>query len=292
MRALRDFAHELIAQVRRDRTLDLAAQFAYWSLLAFFPFCIFLLTLIGYIPLHGLDRVVVGLIDRVMPAQAAAAFDKTLHEVVGRQRGWLLIVSLAGALWSATGGMSSTLTALNRAYAVEETRPWWRRKVLCTAMTAGGALLMIVATIAAMIGPGLIHRVWIFFDAGGDFFLLWRWARWPIVIVALMLALALVYHFLPNVKQPFRVFTPGAAFAIIAWVAISGAFNLYVSHFKSYAKTYGTLGAAVVLLTWLYLTGLAIILGGEINAVVERRKKRVAVVERERAEESAAEPTS
>jgi membrane protein len=268
--SLKQFARELWGQISRNRTFDLAAQFAYWSLLALFPFAIFLLTIIGYIPLHGLDSQLLEVIHGVMPAQAASLFERTLHEVIGRQRGWLLAFALVGSVWSATGGMASTLTALNRAYGVEETRPWWKRKLLCIAMTIGAALLMIVSTAALLIGPALVHNAMALLDLGGAFDVVWRWIRWPIVVVGLLFAIALVYYFLPNVKQKFRIITPGALVSVGLWMILSFAFNVYVSHFHAYAKTYGTLGAAVVLMTWLYLTGLVIILGGEINAVFDR----------------------
>lgn len=267
---LKQFARELWGQISRNRTFDLAAQFAYWSLLALFPFAIFLLTIIGYIPLHGLDSQLLEVIHDVMPAEAALLFKHTIHEVIGRQRGWLLAFALVGSVWSATGGMASTLTALNRAYGVQETRPWWKRKLLCIAMTVGAALLMIVSTVALIIGPTLVHNTMAAFGLDGVFGAVWRWIRWPLVISGLLFALALVYYFLPNVKQKFRFITPGALISVGLWMILSFAFNLYVSHFHAYAKTYGTLGAAVVLMTWLYLTGLVIILGGEINAVFDR----------------------
>ncbi|HZS35758.1 MAG TPA: YihY/virulence factor BrkB family protein [Polyangia bacterium] len=268
----RQFAKELWGQISRNRTFDLAAQFAYWSLLALFPFAIFLLTIIGYVPLHGLDEQVLDIVNNVMPAQAAALFEHTLREVIGRQRGWLLLFALVGSVWSATGGMASTLTALNRAYGVQETRPWWKRKLLCIAMTVGAALAMIVSTAAMLIGPQLVHSLMELLGLGGAFDVIWRWVRWPIVVGGLLFALALVYYFLPNVKQRFRAITPGSVIAVGLWVIVSSAFNAYVSHFHSYAKTYGTLGTAVVLMTWLYLTGLVVILGGEINAVLDRQR--------------------
>ncbi len=274
---------EIWRHVRKDRTIDQAAQFAYWSLLALFPFAIFLLTVVGYIPLHGLDTQLVGLINRIMPDQAAQLFDRTLHEIVGRQRGGLLALALFGALWSATGGMSSTMVALNRAYQLEETRPWWRRKMLCMAMTVGAAGLMIIGTAALFIGPNLVHRAWALVGAGGTFDMVWRWLRWPLIVATLMVALALLDHFLPNrkIKKRFRFVTPGSVAAIVIWIGATGALNLYARHFGSYAKTYGTLGAAVVLMTWLFLSGLAVSLGGEINAAIDREVERREVERRE-----------
>src|SRR4051812_31249411 len=115
---VRPFFREVFSSISRNSTFDLAAQLAYWSLLAVFPFLIFLLTVIGYLPLHGLDQEVMSAIYQVMPADAAKLFDQTLHEVIGRQRGWLLVVALLGGVWSASGGISAVISALNRAYEV------------------------------------------------------------------------------------------------------------------------------------------------------------------------------
>jgi membrane protein len=266
-----EWTRELVVTMRRHRILDLAAIFSYWSLLAIFPFAIFLLTVIGYVPLRGIDLQLFDTVHRIMPEQAARLFEHTVREVIGRQRGWLLFAALFGALWSATGGMSSTLTALNRAWGVEETRPWWRRKVLCIGMTVGAAGLLVVATCAMLIGPQLLGKVAELMGGEAGAHVVWRWARWPLSVSAAMVALALVYHFLPNVKQPFRLFQAGNVVAVLLWTIASAGFNAYVRHFHSYAKTYGTLGAAVVLMIWLYLTGLTVILGGEVNALVARK---------------------
>src|SRR5256885_16520914 len=110
-----EWIRDLVLAMQRHRIFDLAAIFSYWSLLAMFPFAIFLLTLVGYLPMRGLDVQLFDEVNRIMPEQAALLFEHTVREVIGRQRGWLLMAALVGALWSATGGMASTLTALNRA---------------------------------------------------------------------------------------------------------------------------------------------------------------------------------
>jgi membrane protein len=277
----RHFAKQFAESFGRNQPSDLAAQLAYFALLAIFPFAMFLLTVIGYLPLHGLDQQVMSAIYAVMPPEAAKLCDHTLHEILGKQRGWLLWTTLIFSIWTASGGTSGLITALNRAYDVSETRAAWRVKVRALAVTLGGVLTIIVATTAMMVGPGLVRDIMSFFGLGGAFDELWKFLRWPVVILAMMSMLACVYYFLPNVKQPFRFITPGSVVAVLAWLAASVGFRLYVSHFASYAKTYGALGTVIVLMVWLYISGLMVILGGEINAILDRVHKGIVHTEKE-----------
>jgi len=278
---IKEFLRQFVESFTRDQPLDLAAQLAYFAILSIFPFAMFLLTVVGYLPLHGLDRHIMEAIYSVMPPQAARLFDRTLHEIIGRQRGWLLVGTLLFALWSASGGVSGLITALNRAYRVSETRQWWRVKARALLVTLAGVVAVIIATTAMLIGPEIVHRVWAFFGLGGAFDRLWALLRWPVAVLAMMTMLACIYSFLPNVRQRWRFITPGSTVAVLAWLATSLGFRLYVSHFESYAKTYGALGTVVVLLVWLYLSSLMLILGGEINAIVDRVHKGILHEEKE-----------
>jgi membrane protein len=269
---VRLFLRELLASVQRNENVDVAAQLAYFALLSLFPFGIFVLTVIGYLPLAGLDRELMSLIYEAMPQEAAALLDKTLHEVLGRQRSGLLLVSLFGTIWSASSGVSALVTALNRALGVRETRSYVRRKLVAMGVTLSAALLTIVATSALLVGPELLHTVlaWLGFDSAFD--LIWRWLRLPLALLAMISLLALVYHLLPAKRPPLRPLSLGSVTAVLLWLSASLGLRTYVGHFGAYAKTYGTLGTAVVLMTWLYLSGLAVILGGEIDAVLARLK--------------------
>lgn len=278
------FARELGLAIARNRVKDQAAMLGFWSLLALFPFMIFLLTLMGFVPMHGLDQEVLELVHNVMPDDAAALFDRTMREVLHRQRGALLIVSLAGAVWTASGGMGGAMAALNLAHGVAETRPWWRRRLLGMAMTTSAALAITVATMFLLIGPNVLRWVLEIFDKGDEMASVWRWLRYPLATLDLLVMLACLYHFLPNTKNKFKLITPGSALAVLLWIAASVGFNFYVSRFHKFTKTYGTLGAAIILLTWLYLSALVVLLGAEINAAIERTRARIA-----RAESAAAE---
>ncbi len=277
---VRDFLHQFFESFGRNQPFDLAAQLAYFAILALFPFAMFVLTVVGYIPLHGLDQHILNATYSVMPGDVAHLVDQTLHEIIGRQRGWLLVTTLLFALWSASGGASGLITALNRAYDVSETRPAWKVKLRALVVTFGAVIAVIVATAALLIGPEIVHRIWEFFGLGGAFDTIWAILRWPVAALTMMLMVACMYYFLPNVKQKWRFITPGSTVAVLAWLLTSLGFRLYVSHFNSYAKTYGALGTAIVLLVWLYLSGLMIILGGEINAILDRVHKGIVHTEK------------
>jgi membrane protein len=264
------FAAEVVHALRANRTKDMSAQLAFWLLLALFPFCIFVLTIIGFIPMHGLDTELLGMLDDVMPTEAAQLVHRTMAEIVGKQHGLLLAVSLVTAVWSASGGMSSTSQALNLAYRVKETRPWWRMRLRGFVLTLGAAGMIVIATAGLLIGPNVVHMVWEWFELGGSFDRIWFWARWPIVVIDLLFMLACLYYFLPNARLKFRIFSPGALLAMLLWIGASVSFRYYVSHVHSYAKTYGALGTAVILIIWLYLSSVTVILGGEVNAAFDR----------------------
>jgi membrane protein len=267
------FVRGVALSIHRNQMTDLAAQLAYWALLAMFPSLIFMLTVIGYLPLRGVDRVLLHEIYRVMPSEAAQLVDHTIHEVIGRQRGVLLIASLFGTLWSGSRSVGGVIGALNRAHGVGETRSFLRLKLLEAAVTLTAALLTVIAMTALMIGPGVVKAVVAFFGVPWHLHHIWAWIRWPLSIFAMLLSLGAVYYVLPNVRRSFRLITPGSAVALALWIGASLLFRLYVSWFHAYARTYGTLATAIVLMTWLQLTALAVLVGGEIDAEVERRRR-------------------
>jgi membrane protein len=267
------FGRTLLAAILRHGVIDLGAQLAYWSLLALFPFAIFLLTVIGYLPLGDADKQLMDWLGPFMPEAALRLVWDTVHEVVGRQRGGLLTVSLVGALWSAAGGASALQTAINRAYGVQETRPYWRRKLQALLTTVGATVLLIIAIAGSTLGPDVIHAVLDFFGAGGGFGPLeraWGWVRWPAAIAAMIALLAAAYRFLPNVRHGYGLVSLGSVVAVVLWLVVTWGFRLFVGLFHAYARTYGALAAVVMLLTWFYLTGIMVIVGAEVNASLAR----------------------
>ena len=274
-RKLKTFAHCFVDSFLRNETLDLAAQVAYFALLAIFPFAMFVLTLMGYIPLHGLDRQLMDAANQVVPTEVARMIDQTLQEIVGKQRGGLLASTLVFALWTASGGVSGLGTALNRAYEVRETRPIWRVRLRGLVVVLLGVVAAIVAATAMLVGPEVVQKAWRFFGIGGDFDRVWASLRWPLALGAMISMVAFMYHFLPNVRQRRRTIMPGSIVAVLGWTAASFGFRLYVAHFGAYARSYGALATMVILLLWLYIWGVMVIVGGEINAILDRLQRHI-----------------
>lgn len=267
----RDFGGAFV----RNEVLDLAAQVAYWAILALFPFAMFVLTLMGFIPLHGLDRQVIEAVQHVAPPEAARLFETTLDEIVGNQRGWLLVSTLLFALWTAAGCIHGLATALNRAYEVPETRPIWVVRLRALLVTLIGVVASVLATTAMLVGPELVRHAWSFFGFERGFDRLWASLRWPVAILAMTSMIAFMYFYLPNVREKRRFILPGAVIAVLGWIVGSFGFQLYVAHFASYARTYGALGTVVVLLLWLYLWALMVIVGGQFNAILDRSQRHI-----------------
>lgn len=263
------FVRDVFGSADQHRTFDTAAQLAYWAVLSLFPFTIFLLTVIGFLPLSGLDAELMVNVYRFLPGDAAKLIDSIVHEVLHRPRRGLLIVSLLGGLWTASGGVAALVKALNRAYGVEETRPFWIVKGEALITTLLGAVLAIVGIAAAVIGPGIVRWMSSWFGARRTFEVVWAQARWPLSVVAMMILLAFVYWVLPNVRRRFRLISPGEVFAVLTWQLALYLFKLYFVRFPA-ALTYGTLGAAIVMMTWFYFAAIIVILGGEINAAIDR----------------------
>jgi membrane protein len=276
----RRFARQFVDAFLRNDVLDLAAQVAYFAILALFPFAMFVLTLMGYIPLRGLEGQVLDVLYEVVPPDAGRLVEQTLDEIVGKQRGWLLVSTLLFALWTASGAIRGLTTALNRAYEVAETRPLWRIQLRALVATLASVVASIVATVSMLIGPDLLRRAWSFFHLSGEFDRLWAALRWPLSIFAMTSILAFMYYFLPNVRQRRRHIVPGSIVAVLGWLVAAFGFRLYVAHFAAYARTYGALGTVVVLLLWLYISALMVIVGGQINALLDRLRSRLVHVEK------------
>jgi membrane protein len=172
------------------------------------------------------------------------------------------------ALWGASRGASGLITALNSISDLPETRSWWRRQLVAIAVTLAVALLVVLALALLVIGPFVGHFVADRFGLGPAFDLAWEVARWLGAGLLVLVVWAIAYRFLPDTDAPFRVFTPGAVTGVLAWLGLSAAFGEYLARFNSYEATYGTLGTAIIFLTWLWLSNIAILVGAEINDVL------------------------
>ena len=260
-----------------DHITSLAAALAYYAFLAIPSL---LLVAVGAFGLFAGPEAVSGIVDRlsgVMPAEAVSLVDEALRRVTEQQASQgatIAVVGIVIALWSLTGAMQTLMWALNAAYEREETRGFLKRRL--TALTM--VLLMLLAFALAfgllVLGPHLSG--WIGSAVGAEALVQWLWwaAQWPILVVGLLLSFATILYLGPNVDHPrWSFLTIGTAFAVVLWLAASGAFAVYASAFGSYDKTWGSLAAVILMLTWLWLSSLALLFGAEINAETERSRE-------------------
>lgn len=263
-----------IKEFSQDDCAGLAAESAYHIMFSIFPLAIFGASMSAIInSIFGLDLYgkIMTALTSVLPADARTAIATPLAKVLSNQSSGLLSIGIVLALWSGSNAMSTFLKALNRAYDVEETRPLWKAKGLQVALTLFMGVLMVAAFIMIAFGGKIIGSIADHIGAGAIFKITWSIARWPIVIVFISLALAVLYWVGPNIKQKFTWISPGAIIATLVWVIAIYAFGFYASKFGNYDKTYGTLGGVMVLMLVFYLSSLVVIIGAELNAELAKR---------------------
>ena len=267
--SVKELASRVVQEVREDDCLGGAAQLAYYLLFAVFPFLLFLTALVGFLPIPNLMERLMAALAMVLPGEAVTLLQDNIRHLVTEQKGGLLSFGILAALWSSSSAVVAITAALNQAYDVEEGRPWWKVRVTALLLTVGLSLFLLIAVALLIFGPQLGGGIASLIGLGWAFELTWNILRWPVSAALLIVALALVYYWAPDVEQEWKWITPGAVLAALATLLTSLGFSLYVSHFGSYNKTYGSLGAVIVFLTWLYLTGLCVLAGGELNAEIE-----------------------
>jgi membrane protein len=268
-------AAKIWAKLFEDEVFGRAAQLAYYWFFSIFPLLIFLTTLLAFLPMRrNLDQWI-GMLSNFLPAEGYTLLYNTFQQITGQQRGGLLSFSILITLWASSSGMEAIITSLNIAYDAPSTRAWWKERLLAVLLTLGLAAFIIAALALIFFGGNISGQIAKYFGLSRTFKTVWGVAQWPIVIGLALLGIELVYYFAPNVKKGrhghrWEWFTPGAIFAVGFWLLISYGFRFYVSRFGNFNATYGALGGVMVLMLWLYLTGVAILVGGEINSVLRK----------------------
>ena len=266
-----------VQEFQRDDALGLAAQLAYYLILALFPFILVLVSLMGTFGSQELASEVLGYFRQVMPQQAYEVIETFTGNIISgdAEAPELFTFGILFTIWAASGAFAALINALNRAYDVQETRPFWKVRVIAILMTLGLSVLILVGVLLLVLGPQIGEVIANLFGLGDLFELVWDVARWPAALFFMVLTVALLYYFAPDVEQPFRWITPGGLIGVLLWVLASVAFNFYVSNFGSYNKTYGSIGAVIVLLLYLYISSLAILFGATLNATLVRMKEEI-----------------
>ncbi|MGK5739628.1 YihY/virulence factor BrkB family protein [Micromonospora sp. URMC 103] len=262
-----------------DNCADWAAALTYYGVLALFPSTIVVVSLVGLVS-DG-DRTVDTVLDlaRQIGAGSVVADDgfvSVVRDVVDKESSAKLLLSfgLLGALWSASGFIGAFTRASNAVYGVREGRPFWKLRPLQIGLAGISLLLLAVVAVGLIVSGPVADWVGDLVGAGGLARTVWSVGRWPVLATIMMVLLSLLFWIAPNVRQPrFRWLTPGGAVALAAWVVVSFGFGLYVANFHSYDVTYGSLGAVIAFLVWLYLSNSALMLGVQINAELQRGRR-------------------
>ena len=270
MKALR-IVRTVLQKFSGDEMATYAAALAYRVLFSLFPFLVFLTTLLGFLGMPELFDWMRTQAAYLLPAEAMNLVNSVVTELETPQGG-LMSVAVALAVWSASAAMLGTMDALNVAFDVKERRPVWKRLLVSLVYTVALALMIVIAASLMVTGPDLLGWLSHYVGLDAAFVALWALLRWPVAVFLLLLVIALVYWAAPNAKVPFRIITPGAVLAFTIWIGASVAFGFYVANFASYNKTYGSMGAVIVLLLYFFISAAVMLLGAELNAVLARER--------------------
>ncbi|QXH57974.1 YihY/virulence factor BrkB family protein [Pseudomonas maumuensis] len=251
-----------------DEMSTYASALAYQMLFSLFPFLLFLIALIGFLHLPDFFSWLRLQSELVLPPQALEQVNPVIDQLQ-QSKGGLLSVGIVIALWTASAGVRLMMSAMNAAYDVPEGRPVWKRIPLSVIYTVGIAGMLLAAAALMVLGPQVME--WIASQVGLEeaVVIVWTILRWPAIIILMMVAVALIYYVMPDVKQKFRFITPGSVLAVVVWIVASLGFAYYVKTFADYNAMYGSIGAIIVLLLYFYISAAVLLLGAEMNAVIE-----------------------
>jgi membrane protein len=268
----------LVQRVIEARTFTMAAAVSFFVFLAAVPFVLFLLALVSLLPLQGLEDWLLSAMSDLAPGQAYHVFEVAIRGLLARPHRGVLSVGVVLAVWYMMAAFVNVMDSLNQAYRVREGRAWWQVSLVALALTLGLSFLMILAFVLAVFGGALIAAL-------GDVLGTWQAigilvARWVVVAVLATVLVAIIYHFCPDVEQRrLRWVTPGSVLFTVGFGFASAGFSFYVRHFGWYNHAYGSLGAVIILLIWIYILSFFLLLGGQVNAILEDVAPQIAADE-------------
>ncbi|MGP4060796.1 YihY/virulence factor BrkB family protein [Halobacillus litoralis] len=272
MKSIMNFGKELFSRFGEDDVGGMAAQLAYFFLLSLFPFMIFLLTLLGY--LHIDEERVLAFVSTYAPPDTFDMITENVSSLLRSENGSLLSIGLIGTLWAASNGVNAIMRAFNRAHNVEENRPFLINRFIAIILTVAMVLVIGIAFLLPVLGHTIGVHLFSFFGLSESFISLWNAIRWVISSIIFYIVLSFLYVTAPNKRLKYKDTVAGAVFATFGWQLVSLMFSFYVSSLGNFSATYGSLGGVIVLMIWFYLSGVVIILGGEINAMIHHRRTK------------------
>jgi membrane protein len=274
-RAWGEVVKRTVREFGDDNATDWAAALTYYAILSIFPALIALVSILGLIG-QSATKPLLDNLGSFAPGPAHQILANALQGLSQSRggAGILFVVGLAGAIWAASGYIGAFMRAANSIWDVDEGRPVWKTIPLRLIVTVVMLILLAVSALAVVLTGPLADRVGKLLGLGGTVTTVWDIAKWPVLVLIVASMLALLYYATPNVRHPkFRFLTPGGIVAVALWIVVSAAFAAYVANFGSYNKTYGSLGAVIIFLVWLWLTNASILFGAELNAEVERGRQ-------------------
>ena len=252
-----------------DDVFNLAAQQAYYFFFALFPALLALISIASFFPIENLIGEIQAMLGRVAPDDVTTIVTDQIKKIGESNAGGILTMAFLFTLWSSSSAVLSMCSTLNAAYDITENRPWWKVRLTALGLTLGLALFILISMTLIIAGPTLAERVAEALRLGPVFTWSWKILQWPFVFVLVATAVAMVYYFAPDAQQDWIWITPGSVLATVLWVVASLGFRFYVTNFASYNETYGAIGGVMVLLLWFYVSGIALLIGAELNAEIE-----------------------
>lgn len=256
------------SEVIKDDVMGMAGQLAYFFVLALFPALLFFVSLVAYIPGDLAQQLVVAA-RPFLPVAAVGIVEEQVAKLTAGDPAGVLTFGLLVALWSSSSGLMAIVSTLNRAYGITDARPWWKVRGIAILLTIALAFVVILGLALVIAGPWVASLIggWVGFESA--LVAAWNIGRWVLTFLLISLGMALIYYFAPDADQEWIWITPGSIVATLVWIAASLGLQTYLRVAKDFNETYGTLGGAMVVLLWLYVAGVAILIGGEMNAEIE-----------------------
>jgi membrane protein len=267
----------VVSGFRDDNVTDWAAALTYYAVLSIFPAFIALISILGLVvDPQTITRVITDTVSQLGPQSAVNTFTGPIQDIANNQSTAVLglIVGVALALWTASNYVGAFMRASNAIYSREEGRPFWKLRPLQVLVTLVLVLMAALVVLALIVSGPVAEAIGSAVGLGDTAVMVWNIAKWPVLLVVVMLMLAVLYWSAPNAKPAgFRWISPGSVVAVLLWIAASAGFAIYVANFSSYDKTYGTLGGVIVFLVWMWITNIAVLIGAELNAETERARE-------------------
>ncbi len=263
------FLRDLKQEITEHGTSTAAAALAYYLTLSIFPSLILLLSSVAYLPISHLDQAILDSLREFLPESVAAVLTSVIYDVVGHKRGSLLSFGALATLWAASSGTLAVMEQLNLSYEVKDARSFFKLRGIAIGLSLCVGASLLTALSLIVVGEGIQSRLAEAFSLGPLIPILFQVFRWLVIVMFFLFAFALTYYLGPDVEQKFKFITPGSLLGTMILIGASFLFRLYVAQFSDYNATYGSIGAVIVLMLWLYITGWVILGGSELNALLE-----------------------